>query len=330
MTQVSHNTNILREILNRLDNLDKRMDTLDKRIATLDKKTNSLESKVTEIHRNQQNLNKDYFEVQIANAIHDNLNEKYNNHNKSPRYIYRQLYLLNNRANCLTKQRRTLEKFEFPQELFFNDGNKNSGIEFDGLGIIYDNADSDKKELKDNLTTQYSYGSHDSRVKKYLVIIESKTSLKMSQMPGVETNTKIHKKHASIETLKAFIVKCKQFYNLIENPDILKQTMNGLNHDMPLNIEKALDVFSGKSKEQLKKKNNEALILGYLNSNYSECRISLLFDMRFEERIYFFVGSHQMTPMIVKYEIQNKVLDGLYSYSVKKGLTTIFQKDTIP
>lgn len=54
MAQVSNNTSILREILNRLDNLEKRMDTLEKRL-------DSLESKVIEIQRNQPNLNKGYF-----------------------------------------------------------------------------------------------------------------------------------------------------------------------------------------------------------------------------------------------------------------------------
>jgi len=269
------NTNLLKTIVQRLDKIDGRLDKIETTVNQLQTNQNKFETRfdkiektVNQLQTNQNNLSVDYVEVQIVDSIHDHLNKKYNDHKRLKQYVYKEQSLLNNTGNVLVKHHRLLNKYEFPKELFF----ANAGIEFDGVGIIYDISNSSWEELESNPSSK--------NIKKYLVIIESKTTLKMSRMEGVETNTKIHQKMGKIEKLKRFIQKCKELYTLIENENVMRNQISGLNTDMPLNVHFVLAVFMGKSKNQLLKKTNESIILGYLQNNYSDCKIGFLVDMR--------------------------------------------------
>ncbi len=294
--------------------LDEKFKEIDKKFKEQDEKFAIINKNIKQINSNIRNVNC-FFEDEIVNEIHGYLIKKYNT-NKKTNLIYKKLYLEN------FENFDDYNYFQFPkkiEKIKINNIKKNEVlIEFDGIGILIPQTLYNTNN-NDNYSIFYKYppDSNNSSNKKYLVIIETKITLKKTNKDEIDgTNVKINEKFEKIKNLRDFLIKCKEFYNLIENKSIIEETLLKIKDIDNLNIEKVLNEYKNNNRTFIDINNDEKILLNHLFSKYSGFQIALKFDMKFDEdNIKLYFGSRSIETAVLNYEIKEKRLHGLAVYS---------------
>ena len=172
--------------------LDEKFKEIDKKFKEQDEKFAIINKNIKQINSNIRNVNC-FFEDEIVNEIHGYLIKKYNT-NKKTNLIYKKLYLEN------FENFDDYNYFQFPkkiEKIKINNIKKNEVlIEFDGIGILIPQTLYNTNN-NDNYRIFYKYppDSNNSSNKKYLVIIETKITLKKTNKDEIDgTNVKINEK----------------------------------------------------------------------------------------------------------------------------------------